>query len=106
VADVTDFNASHCQHYSYQEMAMTVGRVLFAAEHGDPKAGNSGQQPLEAHGEEICLCQPIVANVAIRIVERLALWAPSELLSKRHIVDPVRSQALLKRQRVKVRNIS
>jgi hypothetical protein len=84
-ANVSHANATAGQHAADQETAVTVLRVLFAAEQRHPILPNSTLKPVDAVKKRVRLRDTRVEDMAIVVVKFLAAWPTSQFLSSEDI---------------------
>jgi hypothetical protein len=84
-SDVNDVDPTLDEHASHQEPAMTVGGILFTAQHGDAVRTSASLEAAQSFGKRGRLCNFAVQDMVIAVVESLPVGATTKLGTEKDI---------------------
>ncbi len=105
-ANMNDADALVAKNAPDQEPPMAVRRIFLAAEQGDPARSNAIEKPGDALLESGRLCEAVVEDMFVVVVELLALRPPAKDIAQKQIPDPPRLQGTLERLFVEVQGVA
>ncbi len=105
-ADVQDLQPPLAENAADEPPAVTVRRVLFAAKDGHAPILRQPDQPANPLAELGRCSQPVVADMALLVVELLAGGLPAEGIAEKEVPDPRALQIGLKRFPVELHGVA
>jgi hypothetical protein len=104
--DVAHKNVALPEHASYEQVAVTIARVSFAAHDRDAKLECARTKALDTRFEKRGVGSPVVKDVPILVVELIAGRAATESAAEEDVLDASFRQLAAQRIAIEMRAVS